>query len=215
MKIFIILVFLVSSVYAADEVEYVHFSTQDGGVVYADYYLAGKPSIVLAHGAIFNRKSWAPLIEALRHHKISVLAIDFRGYGESKADALFDKSKDVLAAIDYLKRQGHHPIAVLGASMGGAAAGEAAIEALTGDIQKLILLSPAPFSGIERLKTELLLIASEKEAMISTIKTLYKKAPEPKKIVLLKGRVHAQHIFKTDEKEHLLQAIIGFVHGDR
>lgn len=215
MKIFIVLALLVSSVCAADEAEYVHFSTQDGGIVYADYYLTGKPAIVLAHGAIFNRKSWRPLIEALQQQNISVLAIDFRGYGESKADSMFDKSKDILAAVDYLKRQAHYPVVVLGASMGGAAAGEAAAEASPGDIQKLILLSPAPFSGIERLKTGLLLIASEKEPMSTMIQTLYKKAPAPKKIVLLKGRAHAQHIFKTDEKEHLIQTIIDFVDDDR
>ncbi len=215
MKIFMVLAFLISSVCVADEAEYVHFPTQDGGVVYADYYLKGKPAIVLAHGAIFNRKRWAPLIEALQQQNISVLAIDFRGYGDSKADNLFDKPKDILAAVAYLKRQVHYPVMVLGASMGGAAAGEAAVKASAGDIQKLILLSPAPFSGIEQLKTDLLVIASEKEPMIAMIKRLYKQASEPKKLVLLKGRAHAQHIFKTNEKEHLIQTIIDFVHDDR
>jgi len=38
--------------------ERVFFSTEDGGLVYADLYRSGRREVVLAHGGQFNKESW-------------------------------------------------------------------------------------------------------------------------------------------------------------
>jgi dienelactone hydrolase len=123
-----------------------------------------------------------------------VLAIDFRGYGRSTAGtdahALFE---DVLAAVRYLHGRGVTRVAVLGASMGGGAAAEAVTGAAPGDIERVILLSPVPIADPEHLRVPVLFIASEKEPMVQVTEQ-YQRAPEPKRLVLLPGTAHGQHI---------------------
>jgi dipeptidyl aminopeptidase/acylaminoacyl peptidase len=85
----------------------VSFPTADGGTVVADLYAAsGSDAVVLAHGAVFDKASWAPFATWLAGRGHQVLAIDFRGYGRLTAGtdshALLD---DMLAAGRYLHGQ--------------------------------------------------------------------------------------------------------------
>src|SRR3569833_2897214 len=89
----------------------VSFPTEDGGVVFADLYGSGGRAVVLAHGARFNKESWAPQAKQLLAAGFQVLAIDFRGYGQSHGpgdkDALSAPLQlDVLAAVRYLLSHG-------------------------------------------------------------------------------------------------------------
>lgn len=63
--------------------EHVSFPTQDDGFIYGDLYGKGDRGVVLAHGARFNKESWAKQAWALSDAGFRVLAIDFRGYGKS------------------------------------------------------------------------------------------------------------------------------------
>jgi alpha-beta hydrolase superfamily lysophospholipase len=175
-------------------------------------YGEGDHAVVLAHGAIFNKESWDTLARLLSSKGLKVLAIDFRGYGKSKAGskgrALYE---DILAAVRYLHREGSKRVSVIGGSMGGGATAQAAVEAYEGEIDRLIFLSPAPIQNPDLIKGNKLFIASEDERLVSRIKKQYKNAPEPKKLVLLKGSAHAQHIFKTDQSEQLTKLILEFL----
>src|SRR5262249_46043878 len=141
-----------------------------------------------------------------------VLAIDVRGYGHSATGsdsrALFE---DVLAAVRYLRGGGVDRVAVCGASMGGRAAGEAAVRAAPGEIDRLILLSPVAIADPERLREPVLFVASEKEPMAAQVTDEYRRAPEPKQLVLLPGTAHAQHIFATEQAGRLRTTIAGFL----
>jgi alpha-beta hydrolase superfamily lysophospholipase len=191
----------------------VSFRTADGGTVFADLYAAsGDDAVVLAHGAAFDKASWAPFASWLAGRGHQVLAIDFRGYGRSTAGsdshALFE---DVLAAVRYLHGNSVTRVAVLGASMGGGVVAEAATRAAPGELDRVILLSPMPITDPERLWGPLLFIASEKEPMVAQVTEQYQRAPEPKQLVLLPGVAHAQHIFATDQAERLRTTIAEFL----
>jgi dienelactone hydrolase len=191
----------------------VSFSTADGGTVVADLYAARSPdAVVLAHGAAFDKRSWAPLAAWLASRGHQVLAIDFRGYGGSTAGtesrALFE---DVLAAVRYLHGRGVARVAVLGASMGGGTVAEAATRAAPGEVDRVILLSPVPISDPARLRGPLLFIASESEPMVAQVTEQYRHVPEPKQLVLLPGTAHAQHIFATEQAERLRTTIVEFL----
>jgi pimeloyl-ACP methyl ester carboxylesterase len=194
----------------------VSFASADGGNVVADLYASkGSDAVVLAHGAAFDKASWAPLAIWLAGRGHEVLAIDFRGYGGSTAGrdshALFE---DVLAAVRYLRSNGVTRVTVLGASMGGGAVAEAAVRAAPGEIDRVILLSPVPIADPEHLRGPVLFIASQGEPMAAQVTEQYRRTPEPKRLVLLPGAAHAQHIFVTEQAERLKTTIARFLEGE-
>src|SRR5262245_56917991 len=64
--------------------ERISLRTQDGGVISGDLYGVGDRGVVLAHGGRFNKESWQKQAQQLANAGYRVLAIDFRGYGDSR-----------------------------------------------------------------------------------------------------------------------------------
>lgn len=191
----------------------IHFTTDDNARIFANFQKRGSHAILLAHGAIFNKESWGQFEQQLLDNNYTVLAIDFRGYGKStpgeQARALY---KDILGGIQFLQLQsGISKITVLGASMGGAAAAKASVYSKPESINQLILLSPASVYKPQKLKGDLLFIASEDEHLAKGLKLVYYKAPEPKLLMLIPGGAHAQHIFKTSQADVLTDIILNFL----
>ena len=191
----------------------VSFVTDDQATIYAEYQKRGSHAVLLAHGAIFNKESWGKFEQDLLAQNYTVLAIDFRGYGKStlgnQSRTLY---KDILAGVQFLKaEQGISKITLLGASMGGAAAAKANVHAISGNIDQLILLSPASIFQPEKLNGQLLFIASADEYLAKVLRTSFAKAPQPKELKLIPGSAHAQHIFKTSQAELLTQIILDFL----
>ena len=87
--------------------EAVSFPTSDGGKVFALLYgSGGDRGVVLAHGGRFNKESWDAQAKDLAARGFRALAIDFRGYGESRglgdAEPLSAPlDRDVLAAVRF------------------------------------------------------------------------------------------------------------------
>ena len=50
---------------------------------------------------------------------------------------------------------------------------------------------------------------------LPSIREQYERAPAPKKLVILEGSAHAQHIFGTDQGARLLEEILNFLSGPR
>ena len=191
----------------------VSFSTADGGMVFAHLYGSGARGVVLAHGQVFNKESWQPLAEELAGAGHLVLAIDFRGYGKSVAGsdsrALYH---DVLAGVRYLADEHGAVVDVIGGSMGGGAAAGAAGMSEPGEIRRLILLSGVPIANPERMQAEsILFIASEGEPMVPRVRDQYERAPDPKRLELLPGDAHAQHIFRSEQADELTALILEFL----
>ena len=201
--------------------EHVSFPTQDGGTVYADLYGKGERCVVLAHGGRFNKESWEKQARTLAAAGFRVLAIDFRGYGQSRGPGDSDPlgaplHLDVLAAVRYLRNTGARTVAVVGGSMGGAAAGDASIATEPGEINRLVLLGAAPNGPAERLKAAILFIVARDDAneggpWLPGIRAQYEKAPEPKELIVLDGSAHAQYLFDTNQSERVMSEILRFI----
>lgn len=210
----LVLLAVLRPVEAAREVS---FPTSDGGRIFADLYGKGPRGVVLAHGAAFDKESWAPLAGRLAAQGYRALAIDFRGYGRSRGGAdAGGLDLDVLAAVRYLYRQGATTVSVIGGSLGGGAAAQAAMEARPGEIDRLILLSPVPVDHPEAIKAgAVLFVASRDEGLAPEVEAQYRRAPEPKKLVLLDGGAHAQNIFRSGQAERLTRLILSFLGDSR
>ncbi|MEO2018209.1 MAG: alpha/beta fold hydrolase [Fuerstiella sp.] len=187
----------------------VSFKTSDGGQVFANLYGKGDHAVVLAHGAIFDKESWHKQAQTLADKGLRVLAIDFRGYGKSKAGTQSGGLHlDVLGAVHYLREHGAKTVTVVGGSMGGGAAARASVASKSGEIDRLILLAHSPVTQPEKLKGRKLFIVSRGDGIRSRVEQQYNSAKQPKKLVVLDGTAHAQHIFKTKHSEDLMKHIV-------
>jgi len=199
----------------------VSFPTEDRGLVYADVYGEGVRGVVLAHGGRFNKESWEQQARTLASAGFQVLAIDFRGYGKSKGpgdahpmDAPLHL--DVLAAVRYLRETGAKSVSIVGGSMGAGAAGDASIASRPGQIDRLVFLGGSPNGPAEKLKSASLFIVARDDSnddgpRLPRIQEQYKKAPEPKALIILEGSAHAQYLFQTDQAERVMREILKFL----
>ena len=94
--------------------------------------------------------------------------------------------QDVLAAVRYLRKTGAKSVSVVGASMGGWAAGDASIASQPGEIDRLVFLGSAPNGPADKLKSPSLFIvarddASEDGPRLPGIREQYEKAPKAKR----------------------------------
>lgn len=202
--------------------ETVSFRTVDGGTIYGDVYGSSERAVLLAHGGRFDRTSWAGQAPVLAAAGYRVLAIDFRGRGESVGGHEWDGSDegyvyDVRAALAWLRETGSISISVVGASFGGWAAARVATEAEPGEIDALVLLAHSPIERPEDLTGRKLFITARDDPYadgsprLADVRDQYERAPEPKELVVLDGAAHAQHLFDTPQGERLLDEVLRFL----
>jgi len=212
------LLLLVSQV-AAQQAVFV--PTDDGGKIAALVYGAGERGVVLAHGGRLRKESWNEQAQILAKAGFLVLAFDFRGFGDSvgPGQADFDSapySKDVMAAVRYLRTAGASRVSVVGGSFGAAAAGDASIENPVGSIDRIVFLGAAPNRPAGGLRSRCLFIVARGDRnadgpRLPRILAQFELAPEPKKLVLLEGTAHAQFLFQTEQKDRVMAEILEFL----
>ncbi len=107
--------------------ERISIDEQDGVHLAGSYWpslRASAPAILLLHGNGAHRGSVVKTAGWLNENGYAVLAVDFRGHGESssatKSFGLFE-ADDAHAAFAWLQEKTHRKIGVVGFSLGGAA----------------------------------------------------------------------------------------------
>jgi pimeloyl-ACP methyl ester carboxylesterase len=188
-------------------------------VIYADQYGKGDRAVVLAHGGRFQKDGWAPQARTLAATGFRVLAIDFRGEGKSHGGAQRDpeggRHFDVLGAVHHLRKTGAKSVSVVGASMGGDYAAEAAdIEPAAMD--RLVLLASGAYTAVTKMKGPKLFILARDDAnddgpRLPKIRAQYLKALDPKELIIVDGSAHAQFLFETDQGERVMHEILRFL----
>jgi pimeloyl-ACP methyl ester carboxylesterase len=204
-----------SALYAQQPVS---FPARDGVVIYGDLYGNGDRGLVLAHGGRFDKAGWAPQAARFTAAGFRCLAIDYRGEGRSRAGAGdVDEARplDILAAIHYLRGAGARSVFVIGASMGGDYAADAA-EMEPAAIDRLVMLGAGAYTPLLKSKGPKLFILAREDSdgaglRLPKIRMQYEKAREPKKLVILEGSAHAQFLFATDQGERLMREILEFL----
>jgi alpha/beta superfamily hydrolase len=221
MRLLLTLVTLLVLAGAATAQEQVSFPTRDGGVIHADLYGKGERGVVLAHGGRFNKESWKKQAEELEKAGFRVLAINFRGYGESKGPGQGDPlsaplNLDVLAAVRYLRKQGAQTVSIVGASLGGWAAGNASVEAEPGEIDRMVFLgsegrNPGKMKGRKLFITARDDLGSGIPSRLTNVRENYAKTSGPKELIVVDGSAHAQYLFATDQGPRVMREILRFL----
>ena len=200
---------LLASVLSAKEPREVSFAAPDGARIFAHLYGEGEHGVVLAHGMVFNKESWHDQARHIAAAGMCALAIDFRGYGKSKAGSRGQALElDVLAAIDYLRQQGAQRVSVIGGSMGGAAAAKAVALVPPGEIEALILLAPADVDQPAKLHGRKLFLVSSGDRFYEGVAEAHERAAEPKRLVVLAGAAHAQHLFQSPQADLVMSEML-------
>jgi alpha-beta hydrolase superfamily lysophospholipase len=216
MLIAILAAFLITSSTAAQKA--ISFPTDDGALIAANLYGSGDRAVLLVHGGRFTKDSWAAQAPILVAAGFEVLAIDFRGHGQSHGPGEADPSDaqlaiDVLAAVRYLHSHGAKTVSIVGGSMGGSAAGDASITSRGGEIDRIVMLGAAPNLPADKLKSHALFLVARDDTSgdgprLPGIRAQYEKAPQPKKLIILEGSAHAQYLFQTDQADRVMQEIL-------
>lgn len=200
--------------------ELVSFPTADGGRIYADVYGTGANAVVLAHGGQFDKESWAAQARTLADAGYLVLALDFRGYGDSTGPGDGDPLAaplhlDILGAEQYLRTSGAESIAVVGGSMGGSAAADAAVN--SDGFSRLVLLGSGAGAQPAQIGTPTLFLLARDDLQFNGTPRLvgiqadYDEVRAPKELMLFDGSAHAQFLFDGPEGEAVMAAILAFL----
>jgi dienelactone hydrolase len=169
----------------------------------ADMYGSGSRAVVLAHGGSFDRHSWGSQANELAKAGFRVISIDFQG------------ASDILAAVHYLRQNGAKTVSVVGASMGGDYAIEAA-ETEPAAIDRIVLLGAGAYTPLIKMRGPKLYIVARDDAnadgpRLPNIRKQYDKTVEPKTLIVLKGTAHAQFLFQTDQGARVMSEILRFL----
>jgi pimeloyl-ACP methyl ester carboxylesterase len=113
----------------------------EGATLVADRWAGTDTAVVLLHAGVCDRRCWREVGDRLAAEGMHVLAYDRRGFGEvPPAAQAFRHVDDLLAVLDAVSPGA--PALVVGSSMGGGVALDAALEA-PGRVAGLVLLAPA------------------------------------------------------------------------
>jgi lysophospholipase L1-like esterase/dienelactone hydrolase len=218
---FLFVLIFVSGALTAISQETVNFPAQDGGLIYAQHYGSGERGLVLVHGGRFNKESWEKQAPILTNAGFNVLAIDLRGYGQSKGPGDSDiytapMHFDVLAGVSYLQKNGAQKVSLLGGSMGGVAAAQASALMKPEDLDAVILLAATPEHPEQMRGRKLFILARDdigpgEVPRLTRLNEQFPKVPDPKKLIILDGSAHAQFIFATAQSERLMNEILAFL----
>ncbi len=112
-----------------------------GAALVADHWTSDGAAVVLLHAGVCDRRCWREVGERLHAAGCDVVAYDRRGFGDvAPADRPYRHVDDLLAVIDAVSPNG--PGWLIGSSMGGKVALDAALEAPE-RVAGLVLLAPA------------------------------------------------------------------------
>ena len=217
------------------------FETDDGIELRGWFLPAGSPAagpgVLVANGNAGNRSHRAPLALALARGGISVLLLDYRGYGGNPGTPSEEGlRRDVRAAREYLAHRAEVDptrIFYFGESLGAAAVVDLAAEHPPAGV---VLRSPFTslaevgrlhypwlpvrqllrdrfdsIGTIPRLKSPVLVVAGERDSIVplDQSRALYEAAPKPKRLVVVEGADHNDA--ELLDGEQLIEAVLRFI----
>jgi pimeloyl-ACP methyl ester carboxylesterase len=160
----------------------------------------GRTGVVLGHQAGSDLCEWLPQAHRLAKQGHQVLAFDFGPYANI--------GKDMVAAAAELRRRGADRLVLVGSSMGGTAAIEAAAE-ITPPVAGVVSLSgPEEYQGADaataapRLRVPVLFIVAEDDPPFADdARALYKAVPgHDKRLVVLEGGGHGTSLLEFGDQ---------------
>ena len=209
--------------------EIVSFTTEDEILLEGTLFLSeGDTAVVFAHMAGENdQQNWIPFAEETASRGFTALTFNFRCYGGSGCGGTDSGSillsRDIGAAIDFLRQRGFERIVCIGASMGGRACVNAAFEH---ELVGLVIVSGTGSFDPDRQDLQnlvspdmpkLFIVSENDHVALRTqdMTRLYEMAPEPKIFKTFPGTAHGTELLASKNGRQFRQAIFDFLEGVR
>ena len=179
----------------------------------ADVYEAGDRWVLLCHGKVFDKRDWGSLPQTLYRHNLSVLALNFSGYGTSSGTK--DPNQyplDIDAALDWLNERHPSSVSAVAASMGAVALIHWARSTThRASLEKTVLFAPraAPHAVIPTQSLHCLFNALEDDAD-AHIRRVEEHLPDSQ-VHIIPGNAHAQNNFNEPQADEVVGLITSLV----
>ena len=211
------------------DTETVSFMTEDLYTLEGILYLTeGDTAVVFAHMAGDNdQQNWVPFAKKAASRGFTSLTFNFRCYGNSECGGKDSGSvlisRDIGAAINFLRSKGFERIVCIGASMGGRACVNAAFEQ---ELVGLVIVSGTGSSDPDRQdlayivspEMQKLFIVSKNDHTTDrtlTMTNLSENAPEPKTFKLFSGSAHGTELFDSPNSLEFRDMLYDFLEDIR
>jgi len=203
--------------------EKIVFNTSDGWAIAANYYPSPGNAVVLLHKFASDKSEYMSFAKELNQKGYAVLAIDFRGHGESTTRNgqkvnwqsfsnldFISMTKDVAGARDWLTNKGYDSFAIVGASIGANTAVNYGVTDAA--VKTVVLLSPGlEFKGILTSQTirnftkPIFIVASNEDTYSArSAAILYENAQGKKEIKLFDNAGHGASMFARTDLDRLI-----------
>lgn len=194
-----------------------YIATEDGVNLAYQFGKRSDHAILFLHQLGGSKEDYIELYNAFGAANYSVLALDFRGHGESDLDYTQFTDEDwqklvldVQAARDFLAEQSIYKVVIIGESIGANAAVKFAAQ--DGKILSLVLISPGEeYHGIKTLpyapfiKSPVRIIAGIKDEYSAVSSTKINNALNGEKdIKLLQTDAHGRELLKSNTAKQLV-----------
>jgi pimeloyl-ACP methyl ester carboxylesterase len=168
----------------------------------------GSVGIVFGHQTDGDLCQWMPAAHTFAAQGYRTLVFDFAGYGRARGTTTPTTTSDVVSASEYLKTLGVTRVALIGASLGGAAVVTAAVHAslpvaavisLSGSAQ--LKTDAEPVDAAAKLGAPLLCVAAkaDQRGAFATVATGMCPAsgPGPRQLLLVDGSDHGVVLYRA------------------
>ena len=195
----------------------VEFTSTDGVTLWGRHYGQGDVTVVLAHMRPADQESWAPFAETLASQGYAAFTFNFRGYPPSAGDLEMEWiDADLGGALDYLATRGVQRPALVGASMGGAAAVRVAANR---DVAGIITLSaPMSIDGLDASEAitrvtepKLFMVAEDDTDARAGSAALYDASSAPRFYEVFRGGEHGSDLVYGMHSELVQSRILEFL----
>jgi dienelactone hydrolase len=212
------------------DTEPVSITTEDGLTLSGNFFhTEGETAVLFVHMAGPNdQKNWAPFAEKVAQRGFSAFTFDLRCFGESECRGGTEPgwvtlSRDMQAAIDFLRDRGFKNIVCAGASMGGRACVTVAFDE---ELAGLIIVSGTASDDPEKkdlnniINPDMpkLFVVSESDPTVNRtadMTRLYENAPDPKVFQTFPGTAHGTEFFGSEYGGVLSRLIYDFLYNIR
>lgn len=169
----------------------------------ATYYPAeGDKAVVFVPGFIFNKESWKAMATKLQGQGIASIAISTKS------------ENPIRRAIQELTRRGHKNVVLVGGSSGAAAILNTMEQVVAiATVSGVVLMSPVRGNPMDDQPVNKLFIVSEGEKSFEKVRKLHDESMEPKSIMTIPGKAHAQFLLYGPDKADVEAAIVEFINA--
>ena len=207
-------------------IETISLTTEDDIELAGTFFLSERDTaVVLAHMAGPNdQQNWVPFAKSIARRGFTAITFDFRCYGQSECGSDGESgaillSRDLGAAIGFLREQEFQRIVCIGASMGGRGCVNVAFEE---ELAGLVIVAGTGSSHPDRQNLEdfvspdmpKLFIVSENDhttGRTQSMTLLYESTPEPKIFKTFPGTAHGTELFKSEYGSEFRSAMLDFL----